>query len=78
MKPQSNRPTAFKVSFKLLIAVAANADFKWASVHIRAAFLQSYVLDCDVFVQPPEDIRKQGIVWRLKKPLYGLDNASRK
>ena len=25
---------------------------------------------------PPPDIRKQGIIWRLKKPLYGLDDAS--
>ena len=29
-------------------------------------------------MKPPEDIRKPGIVWRLKKPLYGLDDASRK
>ena len=27
---------------------------------------------------PPLDIRKQGVIWRLKKPLYGLDDASRK
>ena len=27
---------------------------------------------------PPPDIRKPGVIWRLKKPLYGLDNASRK
>ena len=39
---------------------------------------QSKSLDRDVFVKPPEDIRKPGIVWRLKKPLYGLDDASRK
>ena len=27
---------------------------------------------------PPADIKKPGIIWRLKKPLYGLDDASRK
>ena len=26
----------------------------------------------------PPDLRKEGIVWKLKKPLYGLDDASRK
>ena len=26
----------------------------------------------------PPDIRKPGIIWRLKKPLYGLDDASQK
>ena len=78
LKPQSDSPTASKDSFKLLMAVAANNGFRLASVDIRAAFLQSKALDRDVFVKPPEDIRKPGIVWRLKKPLYGLDDASRK
>ena len=27
---------------------------------------------------PPADIRKPGVIWKLKKPLYGLDDASRK
>ena len=78
LKPQSDSPTASKDSFKLLMAVAANNRFQLALVDIRAAFLQSKALDRDVFVKPPEDIRKSGIVWRLKKPLYGLDDASRK
>ena len=27
---------------------------------------------------PPPNIKKPGIIWRLKKPLYSLDDASRK
>ena len=49
-----------------------------ASVDIRAAFLQSRKLDRDVFMKPPPDIRKEGVIWRLKKPLYGIDDASQK
>ena len=60
------------------MAVAANSRFELASVDIRAAFLQSKVLDRDVFIEPPSDVKKQGWIWRLKKPLYGLDDASRK
>ena len=60
------------------MAVAANSYFKLASVDIRAAFLQSRTLDRDVFRLPPSDIRKPGLIWRLKKPLYGLDDASQK
>merc|ERR1712055_1227723 len=73
-----DRPTASKESVKLLMAVAANEGFKLASVDIRAAFLQAKTLDREVFVQPPKDIRKEGVIWKLKKPLYGLDDASRK
>ena len=78
LKPQSGSPTAAKESFKLLMAISANFGFKLASVDIRAAFLQSRVLDKDVHVEPPPDVKKPGIVWILKKPLYGLDDASRK
>ena len=78
MKPQSDSPTASKDSFKMLMAVAANSRFKLASVDIRAAFLQSKVLDRDVFIEPPSDVKKLGYIWRLKKPLYGLDDALRK
>ena len=68
LKPQSDSPIASNDSFKLLMAVAANNNFKLASVDIRAAFLQSKVLDRDIFVKPPEDIKKPGVIWRLWKP----------
>ena len=77
-KPQSDSPAALKESFKLCLALAANEGFQLASVDIRAAFLQAKTLDRNVFVRPPKDIAKDGIIWRLKKPLYGLDDASRK
>ena len=56
VKPQSDSPTVSKESFKLLMANAANENFKLASVDIRAAFLQSRSLDRDVFMLPPPDI----------------------
>ena len=76
LKPQSDSPTASKESFKMLVAVAANSGFKLASVDIRAAFLQSKVLDREVFIEPPIDVKNQGCIWKLWKPLYGLHNAS--
>ena len=66
LKPQSDSPTVSKESFKLLMAVAANDDFKLASVDISAAFLQSRTHDQDVFMLPPPNIRKQGAIWSLK------------
>ena len=78
LKLQSDSPTAVKESFKLLMALSANFGFKIASVDIHAAFLQSKVLDREVFVEPPSDVKKQGIIWQLKKPLYRLDDTSKK
>ena len=78
VKRQSDSPTAAKESLKLLTALSANSYFKLVSVDICAAFFQSKVLDREVFVEPPLDVKKQGIIWKLMKPLYGLDDASRK
>ena len=62
LKPQSESPTVWKELFKILMAVAANTNFMLAFGNIRAAFLQSRTLDRDVFVQPPPDIKKQGVI----------------
>ena len=78
MKPQSDSPTASKESFKLLMAITANGSFNLASLDIRSALLQLKVLDRDVFVRPPDYIKKPRMIWRLKKPLYGLDDTSQK
>ena len=59
LKPQSDSPTGSKESFKILMAISANSDFKLALVDIRAAFLQSWTLDRDVFMLPPADIKSQ-------------------
>jgi hypothetical protein len=67
-----------KESVKLFLAIAANEEFELKSVDFRAAFLQSKILDRDIYVEPPKYLKKGNQVWKLKKPLYGLDEASRK
>ena len=76
--PQADSPTMRRESLKLFFALAANEGFKLRSVDIRAAFLQAKNLEREIFLQPPKDVQKEGTIWRLKKPLYGLNDASRK
>ena len=76
--PQSDSPTMLRESMKMFFSVAANEDFKLRKIDIRAAFLQAKQLDREVFLQPPKDIKREGYVWKLKKPLCGLDDALRK
>ena len=57
-QPQSDSPTVAKESFKMLMAIAANEQFKVVSMDIRAVFLQANKLDREIFMRPPEDIRK--------------------
>jgi hypothetical protein len=48
------------------------------AMDIRVAFLQSRELERNVYLEPPKDIKTEGKILKLKKPLYGLDDASRK
>ena len=76
--PQSDSPTMLRESMKLFFSVVANEDFKLKSMDIRAKFLQAKELDRDVYLMPPRDVRKEGYIWKLKKPLYELNDASQK
>ena len=51
---------------------------KLRAIDIRAAFLQSDELKREVFVKLPKDIEEEGVIWRLRKPLYGLTDAGRR
>ena len=62
LKLQSESRMAAKEIFKLLMSLSANFGFKLASVNIWAAFLKSKVLDREVFVKPPSDVKKQGFI----------------
>ena len=78
-KPQADSPTVLRDSFKTALALAANEKHHIASVDITGAFLQGEQLDREVFVKPAPDILKErpGFIWKLKKCLYGLNDASR-
>ena len=76
--PQSDSPMMLQESMKMFFSVAANQGFALRSIDIRAAFLQAKELDREFFLKPPKYIKKEGILWKLKKPLYGLNDASQK
>lgn len=71
-------PTASRHDFKQFLSLCV--CFQWAPicVDLKRTFLQSDDLEKEVFVQPPPGWKgKKNMVWRLKKPLYGLKDAPR-
>ena len=44
---------------------------------ISAAFLQGGLLEREVFLRPPSDVCSTDKVWRLRKCIYGLNDAPR-
>jgi hypothetical protein len=75
---QSDSPTCSKDAFKIFLAIAASKSWNVESTDIKSAFLQGQQLSREVFVVPPKEAGHQGYLWRLKKCMYGLNDAPRK
>ena len=74
----SSSPTVNKISLKLMLTLAASKGYQVQCNDVARAFLQTVDLDRDVYVHaPPEAQLPEGKVWKLKRSVYGLIDASR-
>jgi hypothetical protein len=70
-------PTMQKFSFRILLMLAAINSWVIETTDIKSAFLQGSPLDRLVHVKPPKEADMNGKLWKLRKCLYGLKDASR-
>ncbi|XP_063683937.1 uncharacterized protein LOC134818355 [Bolinopsis microptera] len=75
---RKDSPTVTKVVIRLLFSLAASYNWTVDTLDVTSAFLQAKGTMRDVFVKPPRDIRKRGVIWKLLKPLYGLGDSARR
>ena len=73
----SDSPTPAKSTLRTVLAIIAIEGWIIETIDIEAAFLQSCTIDRNVFIVPPPEATQDGIIWKLKKTVYGLDDASR-
>ena len=76
-KIKTDSPTASRDSFKVFCSIAANEKWDLEGSDIKSAFLQAEELTREIFIEPPPERRKPGIIWKLLKPCYGLKDASK-
>ena len=80
MEVKADSPTIHKESLRLFLAGAATYEYDIHSIDIKAAFLQGQNIDRTIYVQPPKEYKSDNSssdVWKLKKCVYGLVDASR-
>ena len=71
-------PTVGKSSIRIFLAMAASKGWKVKTTDIKSAFLQGRPLDREVYLEPPKEANtEEGYIWRLKRCLYGLNDAAR-
>jgi hypothetical protein len=71
-------PVGKHATFRTLLAVAAAKDLELHQMDVKTAFLHDE-LDEDIWMQPPEGyvFGAQGTICRLRKSIYGLEQAPR-
>lgn len=69
-------PTCQKESLRITFALAASKGFEIDSIDIMSAFLQGKELERSVYVLPPKEAGVVNKLWKLKRALYGLIDAS--
>ena len=74
---RTDSPTIGKATLRIQFAVAAQLGWKVECSDVTAAFLQGESLSRDIFVIPPPEAKIEGKIWKLLKPVYGLDNSCR-
>ena len=71
-------PTMHKHTLRIILAIAAANKWQISASDVKSAFLQGNELDRIVLVKPPKEAKLLKKLWRLKKCLYGLRDASKK
>ena len=74
---RKDSPTALKESLRMVVALAISNQWKIKSLDIKSAFLQGQDIKRDLYLMPPPEAATKN-VWKLKKTIYGLNDASRK
>ena len=75
---QSDSPTGSRETLHMVLAVAASKNWKIKSGDVKSAYLQGEWLDREVHMEPPKEKRKDNVLWKLKKSVYGMNDAGRK
>ena len=73
----ADSPTVAKSAFRCVLSTAASRDWQVMTTDIKSAFLQGKELERDVFLKPPKEAKVPGMIWKLKKCLYGLNDGAR-
>ena len=73
---RTDTPTCSKTNLRTVLAIAATNRWRVKSIDIKSAFLQGRHIESEVIVKPPKEAGV-GKLWKLKKALYGLNDAAR-
>ena len=69
-------PTCGTESVRTVLAVIAQKGWNVHTTDIKTAFLQGAEMSRTIYLRPPKEANVSGHVWKLRKCVYGLSDAS--
>ena len=73
---RTDSPTCSKIGVRLVLTIISSKSWTLNSIDVKTAFLQGKRIERTVYLRPPKEAKTTNI-WRLKKCVYGLSDASR-
>lgn len=69
--------TAQLDTIRLTLSMSDTMGIRIGCVDVKEAYLQSGSIKRLIYVRPPKELAKRGILWRLNKMPYGITEAGR-
>ena len=73
---RTDSPTCSKMNLRIIMIIAAAKRWRINSLDIQAAYLQGKFIERDIYLHPPTEANTD-CLWKLKKCVYGLNEAAR-
>ena len=73
---RTDSPTCCKEGLRLTCCVISSNKWLLNSLDVKTAFLQGKLMERTVYVRPPKEAQTDK-VWKLRKCIYGLSDATR-
>ena len=73
---ETDSPTCSKEVIRLTLSVITTKDWSCNALDVKTAFLQGRLLERQIFLKPPKEAKTLKL-WKLRKAVYGLNEASR-
>ena len=77
LETRADSPMACKESQRLFLGITSTMAWEAKTIDIKAAFSQGNEIKREVILKPPNKAGALGKLWKLKKRVYGLNDASR-
>jgi len=74
---QADSPTVERSTLRIFVSISSIKNWSCKTIDVKSAFLQGQPINREDYLIPPPEERTGGVLWKLNKVIYGLNDAAR-